>query len=130
MRQVRTITSDRADRPRAIVKGDAPDLLGSETGHKLGYASLCVLGQQRLVGAKKRDFSDTLRLLHEFGGAAVFRHADLIGQTALSFAIHDGAERPCVAGGRDQADSRRQQIDLLIKLGCDVNARIKVRTSF
>ena len=81
---------------QAVEKGEAPDLLGSETGQRLGYAQLCVIGQQQVVGAKKKHHEDTLRVLHEFGGAAVFRHADLAGSTVLSFAIHDGAERPCV----------------------------------
>lgn len=93
-------------RLQAIEKGEAPDLLASETGHRLGYAQLCVLGQQRLVGAKMPKFEATLRVLHEFGGSAVFKHADLAGQTALFFALQDGAERPCgLVDSHAQADS-------------------------
>ncbi|KAI0642910.1 ankyrin [Trametes meyenii] len=68
---------------QAIESGDAPDILGTETPYKYGYAVFTVFGAQRFTGptAGTPDHAGTLKYLLEQGAPPNL--PDLVGYTAL-----------------------------------------------
>ncbi|KAJ8488353.1 hypothetical protein ONZ51_g3596 [Trametes cubensis] len=89
----------------AVEQGKAPDLSGTETGYKYGYAAMSIFGAQRLANDPRCDHVGTLKHLLE--RSAPPDVPDVVGYTALHHA--------CM--GHPRADMAR----ILLEHGADPN---------
>ncbi|KAH7920438.1 ankyrin [Leucogyrophana mollusca] len=84
------------ERVKAMIQsGDAPDLVGTETSFKLGFASLTVLGAQRIRSTVALEHPETLRFLLERGAPPDM--LDIAGLTSLHHACTPPQSQPVLA---------------------------------
>ena len=79
------------DLSQAIESGSAPDLSGTVTPFKLGYATLVVLGAQRLVRGPPGSSKHAQVLEYLISHGVPVDVPDIVGYTALSHAIMNAA---------------------------------------
>lgn len=74
------------DEPQAVERGAAPDLMGSETPFKSGYATLAILGAQRVQDGPPGSLRHLETLKYLFSKGLPPDVEDIVGFTALHHA--------------------------------------------
>ncbi|EGO03119.1 hypothetical protein SERLA73DRAFT_176639 [Serpula lacrymans var. lacrymans S7.3] len=82
---------------QGISTGSAPDLVGTETPIKIGYASLVVLGAQRINGGTKDSLQHLTTLRHLLQQGAPPDVPDSMGYTALHHSCASSSPQPTLA---------------------------------
>ena len=95
---------------QAVERGLAPDLTGTETPYKFGYAALVVTGAQRIASGPGMQHADLLKYLLASGAPPDVE--DIVGYTALHHATM-------------KDDSKLDLARILLENGADPNHRTR-----